>query len=236
MRFKGKWRGLVAGRIGNFRAIRARLTRTTMIRSRREKNHVLSDIFRYAVFLVVLCAMNIMSLQKIAIAFGGPPVLNDVTFSVEKGDRACITGRNGEGKSTLLKIMAGILEPDHGEIATAPNLRIAYLSQDVPGDRQGSAETACEHELHNARNVSRVREFLTRLGVNPEQPFNSLSGGQRRRALLAAEFLGVLPVVLDRLLDLLPACLHLRFLLFFFLFKSLLDVFRQNHIPNGVSV
>lgn len=150
-------------------------------------NHVLSDIFRYAVFLVVLCAMNIMSLQKIAIAFGGPPVLDDVTFSVEKGDRACITGRNGEGKSTLLKIMAGILEPDHGEIATAPNLRIAYLSQDVPGDRQGSAETACEHELHNARNVSRVREFLTRLGVNPEQPFNSLSGGQRRRALLAAE-------------------------------------------------
>lgn len=134
--------------------------------------------------------MNIMSLQKVSIAFGGPPVLNEVTFSVEKGDRACITGRNGEGKSTLLKIMAGILEPDHGEIATAPNLRIAYLSQDVPGDRDGTAETACESELHNTQNFSRVREFLTRLGVNPELSFNSLSGGQRRRVLLAAELAG----------------------------------------------
>ncbi|MBQ6104172.1 MAG: ABC-F family ATP-binding cassette domain-containing protein, partial [Kiritimatiellae bacterium] len=63
--------------------------------------------------------MSLLTLRDISVAFGGPPVLQDVRLNVEPGDRACVTGRNGEGKSTLLKVMAGALEPDAGEVVRA---------------------------------------------------------------------------------------------------------------------
>ena len=83
--------------------------------------------------------MSLLSLQEVRVAFGGPKVLDGVSVNVEEGDRACVTGRNGEGKSTLLKVMAGLLEPDEGSVVRAPGLRVAYLSQDVPSDEDGTA-------------------------------------------------------------------------------------------------
>ena len=124
-------------------------------------------------------AMSLLTLRDVSVAFGGPPVLQDVRLNVEAGDRACVTGRNGEGKSTLLKVMAGILEPDAGEVVRSEGLRAAYLSQDVPADEPGTAAEV-------AGGTAAARRFLTQLGVPADAPFSTLSGGQRRRAKLAA--------------------------------------------------
>ncbi len=96
----------------------------------------------------------LMSLKDVSLAFGGPSVLEKVSLSISKGLRAALTGRNGEGKSTLMKVISGELEADTGEIVRAPNLKIAYVSQAVPSDRPG------------------------------DDAFNALSGGRRRRKIL----------------------------------------------------
>ena len=96
----------------------------------------------------------LMSLKDVSLAFGGPSVLDNVSLSIAKGLRAALTGRNGEGKSTLMKVIAGELECDTGEIVRAPNLKTIYVSQAVPSDRPG------------------------------DDAFNALSGGRRRRKIL----------------------------------------------------
>ena len=101
----------------------------------------------------------LMSLKDVTLAFGGPSVLDGVSLSVSKGLRAALTGRNGEGKSTLMKVIAGELEPDSGEIVRTPGLKTVYVSQEVPADRPGDAA------------------------------FNALSGGRRRRSILEAALL-----------------------------------------------
>ena len=73
----------------------------------------------------------LLSLKDVSLAFGGPQVLDKVSLSIHKGLRAALTGRNGEGKSTLLKVIAGTLEPDSGEIVRAPNLKVVYVGQGV---------------------------------------------------------------------------------------------------------
>ena len=132
--------------------------------------------------------MALISLRDISIQYGGPPVLDDISLSIEAGDRACITGRNGEGKSTLLKLIAGLLAPDTGEIIRQPNLKIAYLTQDVPGDLEGTVADIVEEgttELADDRHHPGAALFLTELGLDGDAPFNTLSGGMRRRVLLA---------------------------------------------------
>ena len=101
----------------------------------------------------------LLSLKDVSLAFGGPCVLDGVSLSISKGLRAALTGRNGEGKSTLMKVIAGDLEPDSGEIVRAPGLKTVYVSQEVPADRPD----------------------------NPA--FNALSGGRRRRSILEAALL-----------------------------------------------
>ena len=96
----------------------------------------------------------LLSLKDVSLAFGGPNILDNVSLSIEKGLRAAITGRNGEGKSTLMKVIAGELEPDVGEIVRAPGLKTIYVSQAVPADRPNDPE------------------------------FNALSGGRRRKQIL----------------------------------------------------
>ena len=88
--------------------------------------------------------------------------------------RACVTGRNGEGKSTLLKVIAGRLEPDRGEIIRAPGLRTAFLEQEVPSDRPGTV-----------REIALSEKLISQMGLEADVPFNTLSGGLRRRVLLA---------------------------------------------------
>jgi len=132
--------------------------------------------------------MALLSLRAVSIQYGGPAVLDTVSFSIEPGDRACITGRNGEGKSTLLKIIAGLVHPDSGEIIRQPGLRVAYLTQDVPGDLDGTVGGIVEQGIGNAADHAHhpgPALFLSQLGLDGDVPFNTLSGGMRRRVLLA---------------------------------------------------
>ena len=119
-------------------------------------------------------ARHLLSLHDVSLAFGGDPVLDGVSLNVESGVRACVTGRNGEGKSTLLKVIAGRIEPDTGEIIRAPGLKVAFLEQEVPSDRPGTV-----------KEIALSDRFISQMGLDPAAVFNSLSGGMRRRVLLA---------------------------------------------------
>lgn len=77
--------------------------------------------------------MQLISVQSVSIAFGGPPLLDNVSFEIHKGERISFLGRNGAGKSTLMKIIAGITTPDSGTVVgSSKGVRIAYLPQEVP--------------------------------------------------------------------------------------------------------
>jgi ATP-binding cassette subfamily F protein uup len=82
--------------------------------------------------------MALLSIKDLSIKFGGDPLLDAVNLNIEYGDRACLVGRNGTGKSTFLKILAGIEDPDSGEIINAPGIKTAYLPQDIPVGLTGS--------------------------------------------------------------------------------------------------
>ena len=115
-------------------------------------------------------------------------ILDRVNLNIEAGERACVTGRNGEGKSTLLKILSGDIEADSGDIIRESGVRVAMLSQDVPVDMPGCvAEIVSESTAHLDETAHHpgAKRFLTQLGLNGDQEFNQLSGGMRRRVLLA---------------------------------------------------
>jgi ATP-binding cassette subfamily F protein uup len=127
-----------------------------------------------------------LSLQNIHMAFGGPPVLDGVTLQVEPGERICLLGRNGEGKSTLLKIISGDLVPDDGTIVRQSGIHVARLTQKVPQDISGTVfdlvSKSWNHEHASDHPVDRV---ISLMNLDPEKEFSELSGGMRRRALLA---------------------------------------------------
>ena len=82
--------------------------------------------------------MAIISYRNLTVSFGGPLLLDDVGISIEKKERICLLGRNGEGKSTLLRILSGQVIPDKGESERLPNFRVAKLDQEIPVGVQGS--------------------------------------------------------------------------------------------------
>ncbi len=82
--------------------------------------------------------MALLSLHNITIAFGGTPLLDNISFEINKGQRICILGRNGTGKSTMMKIIAGINAPDSGEVIKETGTRIAYLPQEIPENVAGT--------------------------------------------------------------------------------------------------
>ncbi len=128
--------------------------------------------------------MALITLHNVTIGFGNAPVLENISLSVEPGARACVTGRNGEGKSTLLKVLAGILEPDSGEVLKDASVRVAYLPQDVPEDRSGTVREILVDAIHDATREHIADALCSRLNLPPQQTFNALSGGLRRRVLL----------------------------------------------------
>ena len=130
--------------------------------------------------------MALLSLRDVTVGFGGPPVLDKVSVSIQPGDRACVTGRNGEGKSTLLKVIAGNLDPDYGEVIRSPGLRTAYLTQDVPEGLSGTVEQIVDAAIpHDDYHHPGSALFITELGLDPNEQFDTLSGGMRRRVFLA---------------------------------------------------
>ena len=82
--------------------------------------------------------MALLSLKDVSFGFGSPPLLSHVDLQIERGERVGLLGRNGTGKSTLMKLMIGAIHPDHGAIDQQPGARIARLIQDVPVGRAGT--------------------------------------------------------------------------------------------------
>ena len=100
--------------------------------------------------------MALINLRNIRLAFGGPPLFEDITLRIAKNERICLLGRNGTGKSTLLKVIAGELQPDAGVIDRQQGLRVARLEQDVPRDLRGTIYEA------TAQGLGRIGRLLGR--------------------------------------------------------------------------
>jgi ATP-binding cassette subfamily F protein uup len=82
--------------------------------------------------------MSLITLNSIELSFGNPSLLDDVSFSINTNERICLVGRNGAGKSSLLKIIQGDLIPDSGEVVLKSGLRVARLEQEVPKNLTGN--------------------------------------------------------------------------------------------------
>ncbi len=82
--------------------------------------------------------MALIDLKNIRLSFGGPPLLDSINLVIEPGERVCLLGRNGEGKTSLIKIICGELQPEAGTIQNKQGLRIGFLEQEVPDNMPGT--------------------------------------------------------------------------------------------------
>ncbi|USA53087.1 ATP-binding cassette domain-containing protein [Acinetobacter sp. C32I] len=170
--------------------------------------------------------MAYITLRDVHLAFGGPALLDGANFNLERGERVCLIGRNGEGKSTLLKLIEGSLLPDNGEVSIQNGLTVSMLAQDVPMDSgkvadivaDGAGEAAAVlKEYHEASDAcvlgdmdacdrmgmlqhkldqldgwaleNKVNSILSKMGLDPNADLADLSGGRKRRVLLARALL-----------------------------------------------
>jgi len=168
--------------------------------------------------------MAILSLQDVTIGFGGLPLLEKADMQVERGERVCIIGRNGEGKTTMLRLIGGIILPDSGRINISKGTAIAGLDQDLPAGIRGSiydvvagglagigamleeykhltislrqkADNAGLRRLDILHDMiekekgwmlnQRIETILTRLSLDADMAFETLSVGFKRRVLFA---------------------------------------------------
>ena len=168
--------------------------------------------------------MAVIRLRNTSISFGGPAILENISLSIDAGERVCLLGRNGMGKSTLLKIIAGDITPDSGEIERQQGLLTAKLDQQVDTGADGSVfdlvaqgmgesakllqdyhgaihrlatghSAAAESELEKAQHAveaagawqlnQQVESMLSRMQLDGDARVATLSGGQKRRVLLA---------------------------------------------------
>ncbi len=133
--------------------------------------------------------MALLSLQEISVRFGGPWLLEGATLNVERGERVCLLGRNGEGKSTLLKVAAGQLAPDAGEVVRARNLATAMMPQVVPAALAGTVlqtvRAGTRAELDAWHRDVQAQKVVSLMELDPAADCATLSGGMKRRVLLA---------------------------------------------------
>jgi ATP-binding cassette subfamily F protein uup len=167
--------------------------------------------------------MALINLKGVGLSFGGDPLLDSVSLQIESGERVCLVGRNGTGKSTLMRILGGELKPDSGTVTFQSGTSSALLSQEVEKDLTGSlfdvitgglgregeligryhalsvrvsaGQTGALKELETVQHAlettggwsahQRVESVITRLGLPEEKRYEELSGGLKRRVLLA---------------------------------------------------
>ena len=135
----------------------------------------------------------LVSLSDASITFGGRPTFTGLSVAVARGDRACLVGRNGGGKSTLLKALAGQIDLDGGSRFQQPGARVAYLAQ-APVFPPGM--TAIEHVEGGGAQRHEAEAALDLFGIRPEVVLQGLSGGEVRRVALAATFAAEPDVIL----------------------------------------
>jgi ABC transport system ATP-binding/permease protein len=135
--------------------------------------------------------MPLVSLDRIRMAYGHLPLLDNASLLIEAEDRVCVIGRNGSGKSTLLRIIGGDVSPDAGTVWRQPGLRVARLEQDVPLSTDRTVLEVVADGFKELGHVDRwhvdvsVDMVISRLGLPSDAIVSTLSGGWRRRVLLA---------------------------------------------------
>lgn len=126
----------------------------------------------------------LLQLSGISLTFGGNPVFDDLSLTVQPGDRIALVGRNGSGKSTLMKVMAGLVEPDRGNRTVAPGVTVGYMEQEPDLSRFATLGDFAASNLPEGMDY-RLAVVAEGLKFNPETPVATASGGERRRAALA---------------------------------------------------
>ena len=147
--------------------------------------------------------MPLISLDGVSMAFGHLPLLEDARLQIDARERVAVIGRNGTGKSTLLKIIGGDVPPDAGTVWRGPGVRIARLEQDVPlsanrpvFDVVAEGHTHAHGEDEDWRREHQVDQILSRLNLPGDAIVDTLSGGWRRRVLMARALVGQPDVLL----------------------------------------
>ncbi|MCG7421567.1 ABC-F family ATP-binding cassette domain-containing protein [Micrococcus sp. ACRRV] len=132
---------------------------------------------------------HLLGAENIGISFGTRTVLDGLSLGVDEGDRIGLVGRNGDGKSTLMRILAGLQEPDTGRVTRRGGVHVGVLDQRDVLDPEDSVRRAVvgDVEDHVWASDARIRDVLGGLlaGMDLEQRVEGLSGGQRRRVALA---------------------------------------------------
>jgi ATP-binding cassette subfamily F protein uup len=141
--------------------------------------------------------MPLVTIRQLSLRFRGPPLLDDVTCHVETGQRVGLLGRNGAGKTSLMRLLAGAIQPDAGSVDLSPGATVALLQQDVPEDLAGAVRGIVATGLPPAgdadaawRGEQAVAQILSRMELDGTAAFESLSAGLKRRALLARAVVG----------------------------------------------
>ena len=131
--------------------------------------------------------MNIINIEHISKIFGGKVIFDDVSCGISEGEKIGVIGINGTGKTTLLRVLAGLEQPDEGQVITQNGIRIAYLQQNPAFPEE---KTVLSYVTDGMWDMDwtlqgEAKSMLNQLGiVDHEQPLAELSGGQRRKAAL----------------------------------------------------
>ncbi len=111
--------------------------------------------------------MALLGLQDVSIAFGGPPILDRARFAIERGERVCLLGRNGAGKSTIMKLLDGTMSPNTGEVVRQTGVSVTRLEQEVPDDVEGSTFDVVAEGLGDAgKLLARYHQASHDVGMN----------------------------------------------------------------------
>src|SRR5207302_1689474 len=132
--------------------------------------------------------LPLLALRDARVTFGGRPSFAGISVALGKGDRACLVGRNGGGKSTLLKALAGLIDLDGGERFRQPGIRVAYMPQEPVFDPALTAGDYVAHGLvseGDGEGRHLAEAVLGEVGVPADRRLDKLSGGEGRRISLA---------------------------------------------------
>ena len=129
--------------------------------------------------------MNILNVEKVSKTYGEKQLFDEVTLGVNKGDKIGVIGVNGTGKSTFLKIIAGLEEADAGQVVKGKGVTVAYLEQKAQFPEK---DTILGYVLRGTQHSSEAeaKTILTKLGITEfDKDIHTLSGGQKKRVALA---------------------------------------------------